>query len=298
MSNNYNVTNPNIQKVIFCEGKKDGPDDLVFTALFGTNPEVKPTGTNAIKRFAQGHYGGDEEYNKARENKLFFIIRDRDLDQKSPDGKLQLLHKTSDIYLTGVTTIECYFLDATLLQKYADTTTYATQISKELFQQTLESALNKLKKYQAIRWALQDIREHMMKKAVDAKLIRTATLDLPNTLPNKPKHNFDKTESELINEAQAQIRNLGEVIKYLGESTIGELETKYQYYQSLFSQFSIQTDEYKYWFHGKELMERWWAEMGATNLKINEYYRTCAPEIDFTRYPDLIEFRDICWGTK
>nr|MCU0482253.1 hypothetical protein [Anaerolineae bacterium] len=133
-------------------------------------------------------------------------------------------------------------------------------------------------------------------------LIRTTTLDLPNTLSDKQKHNFDKTDTELLGEAKEQIKRLASVVQYLGEPILGELEAKYHQYQNLFSQFSPQTDEFKYWFDGKELIERWWAEMDKLNIKIDrsKYYQTCAPQIvqkiDSGQYPDLIEFRDICWG--
>lgn len=281
------------QKIIFCEGEAEGPDFAVFTALLGPKLNIHPAGQkDAITKYAQVHFGTGKPYEEAKKQKRFLIIRDRDFDIKSPDGKLQ---NFSDVlYLTGVTTIECYFLDPILLRQYRH------DISESLLQQTLEKALSQLRNYQAIRWALQDIREYMMENARKEGLIRTSTLDLPNTLPDKPKHNFDKTVSELLDEAKKQIIQLANVIRYLDEPVLGELEAKYHQYQNQFRFFSTQSDMFKYWFDGKELIERWWSEMDNISIKINrdEYYRTCASKIDFTRYPDLIEFRDICWGQK
>jgi hypothetical protein len=302
-------------EVIFCEGMPESPDQSVLLNLLKDKPiTILPMGgKDAIGNFARGYFRKDAIL--AKKQNRWIAIRDRDLDQESPKGELQLLGTSSNIYVTGVTCVECYFLDSDLLANFIKDYELATiKPNASDLADSLNQTITQIRDYQAIRWALQVTRQEIIKQATESNLLRKYTLDLPNNLVNSEDiSNIINPPIPLNTQAKEKIDNLSKIIQYLGKEALALFESNLQDYQTQFRKFSIHTDDYKFWFFGKDVIHLWLKQPVLSEVittskidktKRNErertflqsYYKKSAPKIPFEKYPDLIAFRDICWG--
>lgn len=285
-------------RVVFSEGQSGSPDIVLFQRLLLLTPSdanyqnirlIPAGGKDAIRNFAKG-YGA----------KNWVVIRDRDLD-KLPDGaKLQSFTTktkvTETVYLTGLTSIESYFLDSQLLHNFAVEERGAKVPDEASFYKSLSEAVAQLIGYQAIRWALQNVRQELRDNAEKHNLTRRAGIfDLPNRLTDTdgvlPKN---LNEELCLTQAQEFVEKFLELTQYV---SVEKLQTSFQDYQARFNAAGFLENEYRGWFHGKDIMTQWFQQEVVRRLSLskNGYCIWAAQHLDFKQYPDLLEFQRICW---
>lgn len=281
---------------VFCEGEDKSIDNAVYQALLrgklnGVNPIITPIGgKRGMSSFAKGLMKGSTVTSK------WVAIRDRDLDQHADDGSLSLFQDEKQVYVTGLTSVDGYLLDTQLFWRCTQEKSKIHKPSLEALNASLNEILQILHKYQAIRWALQDIRQEIIDKAKAENLIRR-NFDLTNKIDEVEDNNsFNESEDDLIEFAERKILALHRVLQHLGQPEIAQIHRRYEEYRDKFQKFTVENEEYKYWFHCKQVMELWRRHrtISICGIRYEAYYTNYARYIDFDKYIDLIEFRKKC----
>lgn len=274
---------------VYCEGKQGGLDALLMNAL------LKPTPLDA-HRVEIEPIGGKESWSKffdvyAQDND-FVAIGDRDCD-KSPqfdaDGSAKLQQRRTRSqreYLTGLPCIENYFLDARLLHAYIEQKPGVKDVpTVDELEANLRVVADELKFYMAVRWGLAELRNTVreLNRLEDIKAASVVEADCIDLAYKK----IEVWNQHYLAHAQSVSTQI----------TTAQFGATYQQHRE---QFTAQTffDDRRYlaWFDGKDLMGRWLAKRPRkVTVTMREYCDWAVSRIDFTPFPDLLEFRRICW---
>jgi len=295
MSNDVNLNN----LIIFCEGKPNSPDTLVYRELLKPSPnnltiDIRPVGgKQLVRNFVKGYMNNHAQAKLA-------IIADRDLDRPHQNGALvQFDKKPPIIYLTGLTSIESYFLDIPLLWGFLQEFS-KKKPSESALLEDLDKTIQEIANYQAIRWALQEVRHDIIDAGKSEDFTMMNRLDLTTHLFEEKKISQvrQQNENELLKKALSELDKLKRALSYINDKSDSHLKNRYEHYRDSFKQFSVQNPDYKLWFHGKDVMQLWWSSdlISKCSVPKETYYEEFASKIPFDKYPDLLEFRDICWG--
>lgn len=297
------VTAPDQTRIVFCEGSEGSPDIVFLTRLLKPEPananfriQLKPLGgKGAAGNFARG-------YGLAAGNQNWIVLTDRDLDKVPDNGNLQRWNEKH--FITGLSSIESYFLEPVLLQEhcrlmYRDNATIPTV---EHLSRALQEAVRELVDYQSVRWGLQTIRADLLNRASTARLIRTAGhFDLPNRLTDSDGELPTQLERlACVQQAKQHVKSFTQMVRGV---RITALETTIKRFARTFrqSEFII---AYKQWFHGKDVMTHWFQVLrridSTLQISPKNYVRWAAQHqtIDnnfLQNYPDLDAFREVCW---
>lgn len=292
----------NQRRVVFCEGKINSPDALVYRQLLIPSPNhltIEPIGgKQSVRNFIKGYIRENTNTSIA-----LAVIIDRDLDRPHQNGSLvQFDKKEPIIYLTGLTCIESYFLDTEMMWRFIQE--FSPQKNKPdeyALLESLDKTIKEIANYQAIRWALQDVRHDLIDTGKH-DFMTMNRLDLAIQLFEEKKITQvrQKDENELLKQALLEIDKLKRALNHINQKGDEYLKNRYEHYRDVFKQFSAQRADYKLWFHGKDTILLWWSSdlISKCSVKKETYYQEFASKIPFEKYPDLIEFRDICWGQK
>ncbi len=287
------VTDPSHNRIVFCEGEAGSPDISFWTRIL-INPQnrqansfrilIKPMGgKQAAKNFARG-------YELATSNDNWLILRDRDLDAEIDQGS-NIAKWGDKVILTGYTCIESYFLEPELMEQYLSESNLLGQQSISSHRGSLLEVLQEIRDYQAVRWALQKVRLHLLKDARERNLIRTAgQFDLPNRLTQEDgRLPPDLTIEGCMNKAIQFIQDFQTVFEPIN---IDDFRTEVEAFRERFDGEAFWENGFKQWFHGKDILKFWLQRYN--NVGYKEYCRWAANRVDWMRFQDLLEIQRIC----
>ena len=304
----------NDTRIVFCEGNETyidsagnaveaSPDPLLLKKLLLPSRGkhrivIQPlAGKQAAKRFAQGFSTSAKQSN-------WLVFTDRDMDKPPTDGNtLQQWgnRAINTIYLTGLTSIENYAIDADLMKAYLQDWIKCDRIEDSEIEQSLKETVSNLAYYQACRWALQSIRETLQSEARDTDIIRANQLDLPNRLTSTDGKLPRDDNNHLLTE-QCEIRGKEIISQFQNLAQSVDLDRFTQQYHLFLMKFQedsfFSNGDFQGWYHGKDLLAHWIEHplIRRCNVSKTKYLKWSVKNLDFSKYPDLIDFRDICWN--
>lgn len=282
---------------MFCEGEPNGPDEQLWKRILigSRHPEASHFriqiksigGKQAAKNFARG-------YGIAASNDNWRIIRDRDLDAKRDNTENVVIWDKGKTILTGATCLESYFLLPDLLDRFIHDHRHKFNLSRlpQSHEDVFQEILHQLRDYQAVRWALQEVREVVQQAAKDNALYRTAgQFDLPNRLTdedgklpaNMEIQNCTLSAEKLID----SFRNTFHAVDHQ------VFKSSLEKFQAKFVGEDFWTASFRYWFHGKDVLKHW-LNSSYSNVGYKQYCMWAAYNLDWQQYSDLVEIQRLC----
>jgi hypothetical protein len=292
------VTSENQTRIVFCEGIDKGSDVLLLARLLKPEPAgafrllIHPMGgKDAARRYVQGY---------ARGNRNWVVFRDRDLDlQPDEAGRLRVFdhpeRKIEQVYLTGLSCLESYFLNPDLVMEYLKKFSPVGDLpSAATLADTFRASITEIADYQAVRWALQELRQSLHVDARENRLIRTPGLfDLPNRLTEKDGEIPDPLRIEdLTATAHQLIDDFSHLSQQVQNADFDQLLGRFR---DQFKTDDLLTSTCRLWFHGKDTLVHWLRKLSDYSISYKGYTEWAATKIDAEDFPDLIEFRELCW---
>ncbi len=281
-------------RYIFCEGKPGGPDLQLWSKLLPRNQSdsasfriliVPMGGKDAAKNYAKGY--------TASSGASWRVIRDRDLDEESPDGEVVRWDEGRTL-LTGLTCIESYALDPALLGRYVEAE-HPKKLEDVDHAATLRATLQRLRDYQALRWALQSLRREIVARAKDQQLTRRAgTFDLPNRLtPEDGKIPQMLDPDSLLRAGRERVERFKSIPQYVN---VDALDAAFERYRDLFDGEAFWTTGFRYWFHGKDVLKAWLSSEGYNTLVgYKSYLEWAMQNLNPEDFDDLRRIRMLCY---
>lgn len=283
--------------IVFCEGREGGLDAMFLHQIIPTGrAQIKPVGgKDAMRAFIEGHLAG---YTGTPPKYIGF--RDRDLDVEPPDTpQLIRLPGAKPIWMTYRACLENYFIDAQLLHHYwsqcamGPAWKHGTPPSIETLDALIEQSARDLAEYQAVRWALAQLKPGRRWPSIRTTWKRKGSGHLPSsfafddclTEARRLLHDF-KTQANLIHQTQ--------------------LETEADRFRHQFTQDDFYSSRaFLVWFHGKDLLAQLFKQLNSylhsqglsSNISSNHYLTStygAAQNIDPTHHPDLQELIRQC----
>jgi hypothetical protein len=288
------IIDPSGNRLVFCEGKPDGFDYLLWKRILieEIHPDVQDPlriqieplgGKQAAKNYARG-YTRDKIDN-------WVIIRDRDLDEEFTGGTVPITWDKGTIILTGYTCLESYFLSPELLDRYLDHKKIGIS---DGIANTLQDTLEELRDYQAVRWGLQKIRRIVRASGQALKPQRRDGLfDLPNRL-TEDDGTLPPNLATCVEDGKKLCSDFNQLFMIVDPD---QFHTFYLEYLNRFDGDSFWNNEFKYWFHGKDVLKRWihiLKQRYKIDIGYDAYCKWCLANMDWQQHPDLIEIQRIC----
>lgn len=269
---------------VYCEGKHGSLDARLLNRLLSPQPvgafriEIEPIG---------GKVGWSKFFDAYAQNSNYVAFGDRDLDKpptldEKGHAQLQPRRKNNREYLTGLPCIESYFLDSSLFSRYLDTINKPSGLTEKDLTHTLQDVANELKYYMAVRWALAKLRNSIAEF---------------NQLGDVPAESL--VESACLEAAR---RNIAELRSHYAQRvraasvTLRQFDDAYDQYRAEFTATAFMDHQrFITWFDGKDMIGRWVARARVKYVTVRDYCNWAVDKIDFQKYRDLLEFRNICW---
>jgi hypothetical protein len=265
---------------VYCEGQSGGIDAVLLNRLLRPSPrplEISPIG---------GKSGWGKFFDAfIKPGTPYLALQDRDLDQRPEIDdvgrpKLQRARPNREEYLTGLPCAESYFLNNDLLLNYLRNNKKLAVSSFQL-EEKLRRIAEEMQAYFAVRWAFQDMRKDAGITVGLADISRE-TLD---------KDACVQAATEQIEAYRRDMRARLSAVRIV--ITIRQFEGRFdQYYAHFSSEEFIASKRFVLWFDGKDLLGRWLAGMSNTT----NYLMDAVNNLSFKDFPNLLEFRDKCWG--
>ncbi len=283
------------KKVVFCEGKLSSLDYSLLNRLvdgFPDAPSIVPAGSKfTFSVFARGYFFPEEV-----RHKRFIVFRDRDFDAL-PDGGIRLLEPETElgkknVFLTHRACIENYLIDANWIHEYWSDRYAEKQENPqskwghgnspgiEELQSWIEKGAERIKAYQAVRWALSDIQRIGHPRAI----LKTTWTGGSGRLP--PSLDLDDCQGQAL----VLIENFRTNTDMVTKDAFLESFDKY------WIRFSEQTfwedKKYMIWFHGKDIQKSM-QQLRPGFISLSHYFLPGISKIDLKRHPDLLELENI-----
>lgn len=272
-------------RIVYCEGE---PDNTLLNSLLKPEPEN-------VRKIQIETIGGKQGWGKFFDAYVnprgvnYVALRDRDLDRKpelDEQGRPKLQKIKSNLYMTGLPCTESYFLDPELLLEYlqSDYASRAEKYSLEGLVHKLTEVIETVTAYYAVRWAFQELRA----KAGDC----VGLADIASS---------SLTEQDCLKDAYQRIMDFRDGWQTGANKTAQTVTTAEfdRHYQMFYRQFSaaefIERKLFIFWFDGKDVLKRWFGKIDSKIGNSDDYCTRMASRLSLSKYPDLAEFRDICW---
>ena len=274
------IIDPRSNRVIICEGERESPDIIFYSRIFikreaytgkeGYRIQLIPAGgKHGIASYARGY----------AQQGNYVVVRDRDLDAQPDSTGGFIQWNAGKIMLTGRTCLESYFLSPELLWRYGQQ--HSLKLTQEDCQTSLSIALRQLRDYQAMRWALQMLRE-VMKPVTEEQIVNRLT-KADGNLPNLD-------EAHLIQQAESKIQSAQQ---RFSKVTVEALFEQYEAFKQRFDGDDFWNTEQPYrWFHGKDVLVAWLRQH--TNVKHADYTNWAAYHITWENFADLKALQEYC----
>jgi hypothetical protein len=248
---------------IYCEGKAGSSDfDILSKVIDDLTVKIKPIGG---KRGAKSAIQVYEESYKS-DLKLFF--RDRDFDKPVPNS-ISLI-KDSYVYFSYRTTIENYLIDFDTIKDFSKGKSWD---SADLNTKFIQAAKD-IKYFQAMRHTLGALRI-----PTD---FGTNIMEKSGLLPPDLSKNYCNEQGYLrIEESKTKTTRW----------TREKYNEMFNKFSSLFSDDFIESYQFLIWFQGKDFMKSLCKTLGGLSPK--DYYQFSKARFDYTKYPDLVQLREL-----
>jgi hypothetical protein len=270
---------------IFCEGKETSYDYRILDRLLSSSgPHIVPIGGKySLNAFIEGFCSA---YNSPLQ---YIAFRDRDFDIKPPDSpKLLAIRGQKPVWTTYRACIESYLIDSRLFYEFWQSGSKGPEWKlgespdQLVFQQIILESAREISAYQAVRWALADL-----KPGDRWPEIRTTWLKGSGELP------LSFAYSDCIAKARELVEN------YLNDTSqisIRKLEEKAIEYQECFSKEEFYLlGQHLIWFHGKDLLKAVCRKLSLQfPFPCSSYTSWAVEQLDLTAYPDFSDLKQQC----
>jgi hypothetical protein len=264
---------------VYCEGKRGSHDFDILDRIIGDRATIKPVGgkkgAGAIIEFIEK--GG------ATRSDFYLFFRDRDFDCGVPERE-ELIFDGRKTYFSYRTTIENYLFDSGTFFGFIEEKQLKDRykiISEDDVKQVFIRAARAIKNYQAIRHTLGKMRSG------DATFNTTWTNEGSGDLPESLSLDDCKRNGwALIQKARNAVTQWTEE-NY--NSTLDEFLT-------LFSEQFLAELKFLVHFQGKDFARALQLEL--RDFPIKDYYRFAKERLDFGKFSDLKELRQIVSSQK
>jgi len=274
------IIDPRSNRVIVCEGNENSPDKILYSRMF-INPEpFTPKWHYGIRLIPAGGKQGIASYARgyARDGN-YVVVRDRDLDAQPQQGGGLIQWNNGKLILTGRTCLESYFLSPELLWRYGQLR--SLNLALEDCQPSLNDALHEVRDYQAMRWALQMLRE--MLKPINEESLGNRLTKADGDLPNL-------AEDFLKQQAQSKIETAQETSR---KASVEALFEQYEAFKQRFDGDDFWNTEQPYdWFHGKDVLTAWLRRHA--NVNHADYTKWAAYHVAWENFADLKALQAYC----
>lgn len=276
---------------LYCEGKKDSLDYAILEKLIPSDTiQIEPIGSkncaNAIIHFLEWENEEEKDNNVVSKADYYFFFRDRDFDKDlivyPPSRLFSKIEKNNgkevgQICYSERTTIENYYYYPELFFEYIKDKKEGKRnqiVSVDDVKLKFITVAQKLKYYQATRYAL-------------SKMPNSA-IRLGNTwLDNSGKLPIDLTELECQKAVESLIESQ---ITKTTRWTYNDLQIHYNHFLNIFNEpYFFEDFKFLIWFQGKDFETLLRNELG----DFGDYYRFAKKHIDYTKFPDLVELRNL-----
>lgn len=270
-------------RVIFCEGKPESLDFALVRRLVPSGWLIRPAGgKRGFNAFIEGYLSG------LSQEPSYVAFRDRDFDEKPPgDQRLIPTEGAKPIYLSFRACLESYVLDPGLLHDYwtyacgGPSWEYGLSPGVDALRHSLTEAAKEVADYQALRWALADLKPGARWPEVRTTWMKKSG-DLPASL------DWDACLSAARESVEDYRRQAGDVTEDKLETTADQYRASFRH-ESFFAK-----EEYLVWFHGKDLLTQWRRRLDLGKAVVDAFCEWALNRLDYERHPDLEELARLC----
>lgn len=262
-------------RVLFCEGKEDGLDQLVLSRLL-----EGAAGWTVVPTFSKSGYGSFAKgYVGSKNPRTWVAVLDRDFDVRPPDGPVLLSDpRDQGVWRLHRAEIENYLLDPDLIAGYwregesSGKAHFRHAESAVQIRDRIEAAARALIFYEATRWALATLRDRQ-----------------PRRLATTWRRSGDPPTGAALG-LEACLQGAKELIEDRRAPSGQDLERETS---ALVERF-VGEDFWRnsgplVWFSGKDIAKQIQRQDPDLFNLSGEYLKYAAQNFDWTAYPDLVE---------
>lgn len=262
-------------RVLFCEGKEDGLDQLVLSRLL-----EGAAGWTVVPTFSKSGYGSFAKgYLRSKDPASWSGVLDRDFDLRPPDAP-QLLSDPRDrsVWRLHRAEIENYLLDPDLIAAYwregeaGGKPEFRRAESPAQIRARIEAAARALVSYEATRWALATLRDRQPRRL-------TTTWRGSGDPPPVAELSLD----ECTRRAGAMLTEHPPLRLQDLERETGALVERFE------CEEFWRSSSHLVWFSGKDIAKQIQRQDPDLFNLSGGYLKYAAQNFDWTAHPDLVE---------